>query len=55
MFMNLDLYNDSYDTFCDQVKIKNATILEIGCGPENITKYLLKKRLDFKRRFDKYD
>ena len=47
-FMNFDLYDDSYDTFCDQLNIDNANILEIGCGPGNITKYLLNKRPDFR-------
>ena len=47
-FMDLDLYNDTYDTFCDQVNIRNATILDIGCGPGKITKYLLNKRPDFR-------
>lgn len=47
-FMNLDLYDDTYDTFCEQVNIENSTILEIGCGPGNITKYLLNKRPDFR-------
>jgi ubiquinone/menaquinone biosynthesis C-methylase UbiE len=46
-FMDLDLYDDTYDTFCDEVNIENATILEIGCGPGNITKYILNKRPDF--------
>ena len=32
-FMDLDLYDDTYDTFCEAVNIENATILEIGCGP----------------------
>ena len=45
-FMDLDLYNDTYDLFCDQIKTSNATILEIGCGPGNITWYLLSKRPD---------
>ncbi|MGK0364650.1 MAG: SAM-dependent methyltransferase, partial [Saprospiraceae bacterium] len=45
-FMDLDLYNDTYDTFCKSVT-RNATILEIGCGPGNITKYILDKRPDF--------
>ncbi|HKR04625.1 MAG TPA: methyltransferase domain-containing protein [Bacteroidia bacterium] len=47
-FMGLDLYNDTYDTFCKQIKNDHPIILEIGCGPGNITKYLLDKRPDFK-------
>lgn len=47
-FMHLDLYDDTYDIFCEKVIIPNAAILEIGCGPGNITSYLLKKRPDFK-------
>ena len=47
-FMDLDLYDDTYDTFCEEVNIENSTILEIGCGPGNITKYLLNKRPDFR-------
>jgi trans-aconitate methyltransferase len=47
-FMDLDLYNDSYDLFCEEVVKPHAKILEIGCGPGNITRYLLFKRPDFK-------
>ncbi len=47
-FMDLDLYNDSYDIFCNSIPNENSSILEIGCGPGNITKYLLSKRPDFK-------
>ena len=46
-FMDLDLYNDTYDKFCELLSKKRAAILEIGCGPGNITKYLLTKRPDF--------
>lgn len=44
----MDLYNDSYDKFCNLIDKKNAEILEIACGHGNITKYLLTKRPDFK-------
>jgi len=47
-FMDLDLYDDSYTAFLDLVTKKNASVLEIGCGPGNITKYLLTKREDLK-------
>lgn len=46
-FMKLEVYNDTYDLFCSAIHKPNATILEIGCGPGNITKYLLAKRPDF--------
>lgn len=46
-FMNLDLYNDTYDFICKAIATPNAKLLEIGCGPGNITKYLLSQRPDF--------
>lgn len=46
-FMDLDLYNDTYDFVCRSIDKENPKILEIGCGPGNITKYLLSKRPDF--------
>ena len=46
-FMNMDLYNDTYDAFCNLIKKSNPKIFEIGCGPGNITKYMLSKRPDF--------
>lgn len=47
-FMDVSLYHDSFNVFCDAVKKENAEILELACGPGNITKYLLEKRTDFK-------
>lgn len=47
-FMDLDLYNDTYDVFLDLILKTNASILEIGCGPANISKYLLTKNPDLK-------
>ncbi|GGD31505.1 class I SAM-dependent methyltransferase [Flavobacterium orientale] len=46
-FMDLDLYNETYDFICNSITKANAKVLEIGCGPGNITKYLLSKRPDF--------
>jgi cyclopropane fatty-acyl-phospholipid synthase-like methyltransferase len=44
-FMDLELYNDSYDLFLAQLK-QGASVLDIGCGPGNISRYLLAKRPD---------
>ncbi len=46
-FMDLDVYNDTYDHICYSIDKHNAKILDIGCGPGNISKYLLSKRTDF--------
>lgn len=46
-FMDVGLYHDTFDLFCSSIKKDNAEILEIACGPGNITRYLLKKRPDF--------
>ena len=46
-FMDLDLYNDTYDFICNSITKDKAKLLEIGCGPGNITRYLLSKRPDF--------
>lgn len=47
LFMNLDIYNESYDLFCTAIKKHKAKILDVACGPGNITRYLLKKRANF--------
>lgn len=46
-FMDMNLYNQTYDLICTSLPEPNSKILEIGCGPGNITKYLLSKRPDF--------
>ena len=46
-FMDLDLYNETYDFICNSISKDKAKLLEIGCGPGNITKYLLSERPDF--------
>ncbi len=47
-FMDVSLYHDSLDLFCNAIEKKVAEILELACGPGNITKYLLNRRSDFK-------
>ena len=47
-FGDTSAYHESFDAFCDAVKHKDASILELACGPGNITSYLLRKRPDFK-------
>ncbi len=48
VFMDLELYNDTYTGFCDLLPMRGASLLEIGCGPGNITRYMLSERPDFK-------
>lgn len=42
-FMDVGLYADTLDLFCNNITKQNADILELACGPGNITKYLLGK------------
>ncbi len=46
-FMHLDFYNHTYDFFYQSIAKQNACILDIGCGPGNISRYLHSKRPDF--------
>jgi len=47
-FMDVNLYADTLDLFCNSIKTQDAEVLELACGPGNITKYLLNKRPDLK-------
>jgi len=47
-FMDLSLYHATFDVFCEGILTDQAEILELTCGPGNITKYLLDKRPDFR-------
>jgi len=46
-FMDLTIYDASYFLFCQQFSQKNPSILEVGCGPGNVTKALKNLRDDF--------
>ncbi len=39
-YMGISLYIPSIDLFCSSVKKDRAAILELGCGPGNITRYI---------------
>ncbi len=47
-FMDLDLYNESYDLFCGLIDHPSPDVLEIGSGPGNITRYILSKHPQFR-------
>ncbi len=47
-FMNLSLYDASYQDFVQALPAKNARVLDLGCGPGNITKYLLLSRPSYR-------
>ncbi len=40
-FMDVSLYHDTFNTFLHSIKDADATVLELTCGPGNVTKYLL--------------
>lgn len=46
-YMDISAYHDSLEVFCEALEKKDARILELACGPGNITHYLLAKRADF--------
>jgi len=47
-FMDVSLYADTFNLFCNSITTQDTTILELACGPGNVTKYLLSKRPDLK-------
>jgi ubiquinone/menaquinone biosynthesis C-methylase UbiE len=47
-FMDVSLYDDSFKFFCNNINKQYPEILELACGPGNITKHLLSLRSDLK-------
>ncbi|MFK7923108.1 MAG: class I SAM-dependent methyltransferase [Bacteroidia bacterium] len=46
-YMDVSLYESGLQAFCEQIKTPKARILDIACGPGNISQYLLSQRADF--------
>lgn len=42
-YMSVEKYHESLELFCSSLSSRDASILELACGPGNITKYLLDK------------
>jgi len=47
-FMDVSLFAGTFNIFCDNITTKNAAILDIACGPGNISRYLLDRKPDYK-------
>ncbi len=47
-YMEMGLYKDTLDLLCDEISVTNDKILDVGCGPGNISQYILNKRPGFK-------
>jgi 2-polyprenyl-3-methyl-5-hydroxy-6-metoxy-1,4-benzoquinol methylase len=47
-YMDLDLYNDTYEVFCNVCEKPDASVFEVGCGPGNIAKYILARYPGFR-------
>jgi ubiquinone/menaquinone biosynthesis C-methylase UbiE len=43
-FMDLNIYDATYDAFLSNIPQPDARILELACGPGNITRYILSKQ-----------
>lgn len=47
-FMDMDIYDSSYACFCAALQVENPRVLELACGPGNISRYLLNQRPDIR-------
>lgn len=46
-FMPMDVYNESYDLLIKAIAGNDAKVLDIACGPGNITRYILAQQPGF--------
>jgi len=47
-YMDQSLYEDTFDLFCLAVDTPHAHLMEVACGPGNVTRCLLRRRPDFR-------
>lgn len=47
-FMDVSLYHDALDLFCSCISKADASLLDVACGPGNITKYILGEHPGYK-------
>lgn len=46
--MDIKLYEGAIDCFCNEIKNPKARILDLGCGPGNVTEHLLKRHSQYR-------
>ena len=47
-FMDVSMYGDTFKIFCSLIKNEKGEILDVACGPGNITRYLLQQNPQYK-------
>jgi len=45
-FMDVSLYHEMLEIFCSNLHKQNSQVLDIACGPGNITRHMLQRRPD---------
>jgi SAM-dependent methyltransferase len=45
-YMDLTLYDDSYRDFCEMLPPGSARVLDVACGPGNVSRFLISQRGD---------
>ena len=46
-YMDVSRYADTLDVFCNLIEKDTSKILEVACGPGNLTRYLIQQRSNF--------